>query len=241
MKSRPEAKQRAREMRREGASVKEIAAAVAASRSSVSGWVRDIEITPEQRARLDDRVRANGGRVDAYRARSERARADRRAAQADGQRLAHHDDALHLAGCMLYWAEGSKSRNTAIFTNSDVDMVVFFLEFLRRCYGVRDEQVALTINCFVDNGLTLQEIEAWWLERLDLPASCLRKASVNTASRASKGVRAPLLYGTARIAVASTFIVQSIYGAIQEYVGCERPEWLDLGVKVSGACPTNAC
>ena len=56
---------------------------------------------------------------------------------------------------------------------------------------------------------------------------------MNTPSRASKRVRAPLLYVTARIAVASTFIVQSIYGAIQEYVGCERPEWLDLGVKVS--------
>lgn len=60
-----------------------------------------------------------------------------------------------------------------------------------------------------------------------------RKASVNTPWRASKRVRAPLLHGTARIAVASTFIVQSIYGAIQEYVGGERPEWLDLGVKVS--------
>ena len=221
-------------MRRQGASVKEIAAAVEASKSSVSGWVADIEITAEQRARLDDRVRANGGRLEAYRARSERARHERQSAQEHGRRLAGSGEALHLAGSMLYWAEGTKSRNTVIFTNSDPDMVVFFLEFLRRCYDVVDEQVALTINCFVDNGLSLHEIEAWWLARLDLPASCLRKATVNTPSRASKKVRAPLRYGTARIAVGSTFIVQSIYGAIQEYVGCQRPEWLDLGVKVSG-------
>lgn len=59
------------------------------------------------------------------------------------------------------------------FPNSDVDMVVFFLEFLRRCYGVSDDQVALTINCFVDNGLTFEEIETWWLANLDLPRSCL--------------------------------------------------------------------
>jgi hypothetical protein len=29
-------------------------------------------------------------------------------------------------------------------------------------------------------------------------------------------------------AVHSTFIVQSIYGAIQEYAGIDRTEWLDL-------------
>lgn len=37
-----------------------------------------------------------------------------------------------------------------------------------------------------------------------------------------------LPYGTARLAVHSTFIVQSIYGAIQEYACVARPEWLDL-------------
>ena len=37
-----------------------------------------------------------------------------------------------------------------------------------------------------------------------------------------------LPYGTARLAMHSTFIVQSIYGAIQEYAGFARPEWLDL-------------
>jgi hypothetical protein len=37
-----------------------------------------------------------------------------------------------------------------------------------------------------------------------------------------------LPYGTGRLAVHSTFIVQSIYGAIQEYARTNRPEWLDL-------------
>jgi hypothetical protein len=49
-----------------------------------------------------------------------------------------------------------------------------FFRFLRWS-GVRDEQVALTVNCFLNNGL----------------------------------------------------LVQSIYGAIQEYGGFERPAWLD--------------
>lgn len=35
-----------------------------------------------------------------------------------------------------------------------------------------------------------------------------------------------LPYGTVRVCVHSTEIVQSIYGAVQEYAGFERPEWL---------------
>ncbi len=35
-----------------------------------------------------------------------------------------------------------------------------------------------------------------------------------------------LPYGTCRLCVHSTAVVQSIYGSIQEYGGFERPEWL---------------
>jgi hypothetical protein len=50
---------------------------------------------------------------------------------------------------------------------------------------------------------------------------------VNVYSKHSqKKRRNKLPYGTVRVCVHSTAIVQSIYGAIQEYGGFERPEWL---------------
>lgn len=136
---------------------------------------------------------------------------------------------------MLFWAEGSRQRNHVTFTNADSDMVRFFLRFLRDCYGVTPEQVCLSVNCHLGNGLTLDEIERWWLERLNLPRACLRTAAVNRPSSASRGVHRPLIYGTARLVVHSTAIVQSIYGAIQEYAGCSRPEWTELGSGRRGA------
>ena len=52
---------------------------------------------------------------------------------------------------------------------------------------------------------------------------------VNRPSSASRRLKGNILpYGTARVRVNSTFLVQSIYGAIQEYAGIDRPEWLDL-------------
>lgn len=78
-----------------------------------------------------------------------------------------------------------------------------------------------------NNGLAVAEIEAWGLAQLGLPASALRAATVNRPSSASRWGRNVLMYGTARLCVHSTFLIQSIYGAIQEYVGFDRPEWLD--------------
>jgi transcriptional regulator with XRE-family HTH domain len=50
-------RERARKLRREeGRSVKELAALLGVSRSSISLWVRDIELTPDQYAALRRRM-----------------------------------------------------------------------------------------------------------------------------------------------------------------------------------------
>ena len=128
---------------------------------------------------------------------------------------------------MLYWAEGSKCRNSAKLTNSDADLLLVFRHFLTECYAVPPERLRLSVNCFLNNGLDLDAIERWWLARLELPRSCLRGAVVNRPSSAGQAKRRTLPYGTARITLDRTAVVQSIYGAIQEYAGIERPEWLD--------------
>jgi len=191
----------------------------------VSLWVRDVELSSDQRHALRDWAEEARRRGNART--TERARATRLAAQNEGRARARRADPLHLAGCMLYWGEGGKSKNHVEFVNSDAGMVVFFLRFLRERYDVRDERICLTCNCFTNNGLSLEEIEDWWLEQLRLDRRSLRRSTVNTPSRASRGKHRVLLYGTMRVTVHSTAIVQSIYGAIQEYAGIDRPEWLD--------------
>ncbi len=127
---------------------------------------------------------------------------------------------------MLYWAEGARSRNQLAFTNSDPEMVELFVHFLRRCYGISNERIALRVNVHLGNGLTLEEIEAWWLRRLGLPSRSLRRAMVNRPSRSSQRKRRTLPYGTVRIVVSSTALVQSVFGAIQAYAALQRPSWL---------------
>jgi hypothetical protein len=61
-----------------------------------------------------------------------------------------------------------------------------------------------------------------------VPASALCKSIVNVYSKYSQKKRKNVLpYGTCRVVVHQTRIAQHIYGAIQEYGGFDRPEWLD--------------
>ncbi len=129
---------------------------------------------------------------------------------------------------MLYWAEGAKQRNSVKITNSDPEALAFFAAFLEKELGVFRRRMRLSCNLFADHLDRQREIEDFWLERLGLDRSCLRKSTGNVYSKYSKRTRiGKLPYGTSALMVHSTRIVQTIYGSIQEYGGFDRPEWLD--------------
>lgn len=226
-----ETKEHGRQLRAEGYSINRIAALTGMAKSSVSLLVRDVPLTAEQEAAFagaSHRKRALG-----HLRWSESCRQRRREAQLMGRALAELNDPSYTAGVMLYWAEGSKGRNSAKIANSDPDLLRMWLDWLEEWGNLDRAAAALSVNCFTDNGLSVEEVEDWWLEKLRLPRSSLRKTIVNVPSRASRGKHKILLHGTAHLWVNSTFLVQSIYGAIQEIGGFERPEWLDL----QGALP----
>jgi hypothetical protein len=206
-------------------SMKSIAKEVGASLSSVSRWVRDVELTADQLATLE--VQAFNGHVQGRAVNSAVRRRARLIAQQEGRQFAERREALHVAGCMLYWAEGAKDRNQIRFTNSDPEMAKFFVKFLRTYFNLEDENIRITCNLFADHLERQREIEQFWLETLLLPQGSLCNSTVNVYSKYSKKKRANKLpYGTCRVVVSRTRIVQSIFGSIQEYAGFERQGWL---------------
>jgi transcriptional regulator with XRE-family HTH domain len=223
-------REQARTLRRdEGRSIKEIARLVGVATSSVSAWVRDIELTPNQHEALRLRNPAYNGQFKGSAVNAERWRKRRIAYQEEGRRLARRGEQLHVAGCMLYWAEGARARNQIRFSNSDPEMARFFVGFLRAYFELRDSDIRLTCNLFADHVQRQREIEEFWLDTLGLPPSSLCKSTVNVYSKYSKKKRRNKLpYGTCRIVVSQTRVVQSIYGAIQEYAGFQRKAWLDV-------------
>lgn len=212
--------------------MKRIAKELNVSPSSVHLWTRDIELTAEQRRQIyygaDGPL--NPGRIAARnRAWSEWNRDRRRGYQQEGRRRVMAGDPLHIAGCMLYWAEGAKDRNTMTLANSDVELMKLFVRFLREVMTISDDRIALRLNFYSSNGLTIDEVERFWLEALALPRSALQKHTIDhlpTSSSGRRGNKLPFGVATVRVK-ASTHLVQHIYGALQEYGRFDRTDWLD--------------
>lgn len=216
----------------EGMPYKRIASVLEISPATAFAWTRDIQLSPEQNRRnlvgpggSSDPV-AVARRAAAWR---EKNRARRRGFQDAGRARARLGESVHMALCMLYWAEGSKARNTVQLVNSDAHMIRFFRDAITECFGAGPDRFALRLNVYLGNGLAVRQIEDHWLQVLDLPRSCLREHQLNhfpTSSSGQKRNRLPYGVGSLRVS-RSTEIVQHIYGAIQEYGDFDEPRWLD--------------
>lgn len=219
-------REQARALRREGQSIKEICRALGVSKSSVSVWVRDIALTDAQIERLEEKgafTRRQGYGAKVIYEKHFRLREQY---QREGRAKAREGDPLHLAGCMLYWGEGSKHRVNVNFTNADPDMITFFMCFLRESLCLRDDEIVLRVMCYTNNGLSQEQIETFWLEKTGLTRQQMRRTTIDMQPRSSKQGGRKLMYGVCVIGVYKVRVMQHIYGAIQEYTGIDKPEWL---------------
>jgi len=211
-------KEEARRLRKEeGKSVKAIARELGVAFSTISLWVRDVVLTEEQMAELSWRGNHSPGQKKASIA-SVNIKKDKRIEwQKEGRLKYQQEDKEYALGCALYWGEGSKSRNAVKICNTDSKMLVFFVWFLKKYFDVKKEEFVITVNCYLNNGLTLEEIQNYWLKLLGLPPSSIRKATIKSKyyTGESSGKHP---YGVCAVMVYRTEIVQKIYGSINESI-----------------------
>lgn len=218
-----ETREKARELRRQGESINEIARQLGVSKGSASNWCKNIELTSEQIAKLKAQQHlwgaqnkgAQTNRINAYKVRQQY--------QDKGRKAAQNSSKLHLTGCMLYWAEGAKSRNHLQFANSDPYMLQLFIRFLREEFNIPEEKYHLQIHCHSEDTLEHKRIKQYWTNLLKLPLSSLQKIQIKKGSDTRKN---RLENGICSLQVYNTQILHHIYGAIQEYAGFDNPNWL---------------
>lgn len=206
----------------------EIARRVGVSKSSVSLWVRDIPLTKSQTAALVARNPAyNGQRLGAI-TRVARGRARRLDHQRAGRALVRAGDEEFIHACLLYWGEGAKSRHSLSFSNADVEMVRIWMDLLRSALKAPEDRIRITCYLYSDHISEQARVEDFWLSSTGLPRTNMCRSIVNSYSRSSKRKRERTLpYGTVKIAVHDTRLIQMVLGGIQEIGGFTRDAWLE--------------
>ena len=153
----------------------------------------------------------------------------RRSYQEEGRQLARERGCSYAAGCMFIGPRAQRGVTPSRSPTADPELFVTFANFLQLEFDVRPDQMKLTCNLFADHVERQHAIESYWLDRLGLPRSSLRKSTVNvySSTKQEDSYREKLPVGTSCAGAAQHPIVQTIYGSIQEYGGFERPEWLN--------------
>jgi hypothetical protein len=215
------------ELRKSGASIKDIAKELKVSSSSVSLWVRDLEYPKDvvrERLRVKNSIRATK-HAETIRSLF---RIRRSSYQEIGRKLAKKNESLFISGCSLYWAEGAKcTRNTFAFCNTDSDMIKVIMSFVKQYFPNHVNKCKLYIDCYLDKGLSKDEILNYWLDITGLPRFTLGKKHSFKEGKTSK-THKKLKYGTCRITICSSEVAQTVFGGIQEMFSINRPEWLDM-------------
>ena len=118
-------------------------------------------------------------------------------------------DRFWIAGLMLYWAEGHKSKKVGV-SNSDPNIIEFMMEWLRRYCNADNSRFKPFLN--LHSGQNENEIKEFWSRIIKLPKEQFGKSYIK---KEGTGHRKNILYqGTLRIDVCNSNLLYKILGWI---------------------------
>lgn len=155
-------KQSAIQLRLLGYSIKDIAEKLDVSKSSVSLWVRNVQLSDHQLAKLRIRPHTTAAieKRRISRLNNESVKRNKIIHQAKKQITKISDKELHLIGVMLYWAEGGKTNRTVRFSNGDPEMIKIMMWFFRKICMVPESKFRGYIH--IHYHLDYKNAEAYW-------------------------------------------------------------------------------
>ncbi len=196
-------------LRKLGKSYSEIRKRIKVSKSTLSLWLKGIELTPEQRAELKGRQKSryNGAKAN-QKKRIERTKQIIKAAKKELKYFLKSP--LFLAGLMLYWAEGDKSDETehVKFSNSDPAMIKFMMRWFRKICKVPKEKFKICIH--IHKLHCRKDIEYYWSKITKIPFSQFYKTQIKPTSLRHR--RNKLYNGTCAISIHNKDLFRRIKG-----------------------------
>lgn len=206
----------------EGLSYAEISAKTGVSKSTLSSWLRDVELSVAQEQRLQERLWGNRAGFAARALSINRNRFAQARAQAyQGGMDCVHDLPLHasineLALAMLYLGEGSKSGNRVQLASTNVEIVCYFVDALVHLYHVDRSRLSARLNLVGAAHSLEQELVTWWSARLEIPAHRFTKTQYDPRSTATT-VTADY-HGVCTVTLGSSYLQQRLAGIAETYI-----------------------
>lgn len=203
------------EMRKQGYSVAEVSKLLAVAKGSVSSWVKDVILTPEQKLHLKRKTHSpeviEKRRMSRLKNESGKKAKLIDLASKEIRKIDHN--MLKMIGLGLYWGEGAKTmKGMARVSNSDPTIIKLAMRFFREVCEVPNDRFRGHIH--IHSKEAVVDAERYWSQITGIPISQFYK-TYTIKSKSSKNLRQTLQYGTLDIGVCDTKLLLKILGWIE--------------------------
>jgi transcriptional regulator with XRE-family HTH domain len=201
------AKQEARKLRKEGCSILDISKKLSVSKSSVSLWCRDIELSLVQIQRLHASMVAGSlpGRLLGSEAQKKKRIERQQEAIIEAQK--EFSDLKNLPffflGLGLYWGEGDKKAHIRFF-NSDPEVIKVMIVWFQDILEAHQEDFMVYLNLNEAHKKRIPEIIEYWSFITGIPKNQFRKPSLVKVAHKKTYDNPELYKGTLCVAIAKS-------------------------------------
>ncbi|MAF20808.1 MAG: hypothetical protein CMI55_03955 [Parcubacteria group bacterium] len=210
-------KLKAQSLRRKGFSVKEIQRKLEVSRSSVSLWVRDIQLSKKQLERLYLNKKTGalrGSIIGAKKKQKEREELTRRLIIKGKEEVGDISSRdRFIAGIAMYFAEGDKRDGSVSFCNTDSAAVRFMVNWIREFCSPPEEKLRGAL--YIHDDLDEKKAKKYWSKLTGIPLTQFTKSYIakNNPNRSRKKKH---IYGVFRVRISSTILHRKLMGWINK-------------------------
>lgn len=185
--------------RKAGYSYNLIRQKIAVSKSTLSNWLQEIPFSPNKtvlnrigRARAKTAQFKNAQKLESIK------QAKREAIKELGA-LSKRD--LMLLGIGLYMGEGTKSYENIRVINSDPQIIILMIRWLKEACSLKIKNLKLTIHIYPD--LDENSVKKYWSKQTGVPLNQFCKTQIDLRADKKFKKKHMLPYGTAHLSVVS--------------------------------------
>jgi predicted transcriptional regulator len=161
-------------LRKSGMSYSQIKNVLGISKSTLSGWLYNMPLSEK---RIKELGASNAVRIEKYintmkNKRKIRSELVYRQVSRDIGLINNRE--LFLNGFFLYWGEGGKVNKSMLsFTNTDPDMVNYFIKWVVTCLGVDKKKLYILLHLYKD--MNIRESINFWSKKLNMKVYQFKK------------------------------------------------------------------
>ena len=218
-------REKAINLRLEGKTYGQIKRSLGISKSTLSGWLKNLELSKEQIKSLSrNKELSRDLAKEKYRATRKKQRVDKLKiilGHQAAELLPLSKKELFLAGLFLYWGEGEKTRGRLSISNTDPKVIKFSLYWMTKVLNIPKNKIKIQLHLYKD--MNVENSVNFWSNSLNISKTQFYKPYIKKTNREGLTYKS-FGHGTCKLYIGSVVLSEKIamsIKAISDYYGAK--------------------